>query len=59
MKKSKISSPNFANANRIKLPECHATADTIVQMMVEGYRDGFTANQRAKQADRRESGVKV
>lgn len=59
MKESKISSPNFANANRVKLPDCDATADTIVQMMVEGYRDGFTARQRAEQAERREPGVKA
>ena len=30
-------SPNFIHASKIKLPECEATADLIVQMSVEGY----------------------
>lgn len=39
-------SPNFTHASKVKLPECEATADTIVQMLVEGYPDGFTARER-------------
>lgn len=39
-------SPMFINASRVKLPECEATADTIVQMLVEGYPDGFSQNAR-------------
>lgn len=45
-KRFKGTSPMFINASRVKLPDCEATADTIVQMLVEGYPDGFT------QADR-------
>lgn len=39
-------SPNFAYAARVKLPDCEATADVIVQMLVEGYPDGFSQNDR-------------
>lgn len=39
-------SPNFIHASKVKLPDCEATADTIVQMLVEGYPDGFTARER-------------
>ena len=48
-------SPNFIHANKVTLPECEATADTIVQLLVEGYPDGFTANRRSvKPVERRE-----
>jgi hypothetical protein len=54
-KRSNGHSPNFIHASKVKLPECEATADTIVQMLVEGYPDGFTARERcAKPVDRRE-----
>ncbi|MCD1266930.1 hypothetical protein B5M44_21890 [Shinella sumterensis] len=48
-------SPNFIHASKVTLPDCEATADTIVQMLVEGYPDGFTARERcAKPVERRE-----
>lgn len=48
-------SANFIHASKVKLPDCEATADTIVQMLVEGYPDGFTASERgAKPVERRE-----
>lgn len=46
MSKRKGTSPMFINASRVRLPECEATADTIVQMLVEGYPDGFSQNER-------------
>ena len=49
-------SSNFIHASKVKLPECEATADTIVQLLVEGYPDGFTANKRCtKPVERREA----
>lgn len=45
-KRFKGTSPMFINASRVKLPDCEVTADTIVQMLVEGYPDGFSQNNR-------------
>lgn len=41
-------SPNFQNANLISFPKdaSDAVVDTIIQMLVEGYPDGFTVNRR-------------
>lgn len=50
MSKRKGTSPMFINASRVKLPECEATADTIVQLLVEGYPDGFTQQERERRA---------
>ncbi len=50
-------SPNFQNANLIRFPKdaSDAVVDTIIQMLVEGYPDGFTARERcAKPVERRE-----
>lgn len=50
-------SPNFIHANLIRFPKdaSDAVVDTIIQMLVEGYPDGFTASRRcAKPVDRRE-----
>jgi len=46
MSKRKGTSPMFINASRVKLPECEATSDVIVQMLVEGYPDGFSQKPR-------------
>lgn len=47
-------SPNFANANRIRFDDdlSDAVVDTIVQLLVEGYPDGFTVAGRAKPVER-------
>ncbi|MCA0341141.1 MAG: hypothetical protein LCH99_15620 [Proteobacteria bacterium] len=49
-------SSNFIHASKVKLPDCDATADTIVQMLVEGYPDGFT--QRARSVEKPVAGRK-
>lgn len=47
-------SPNFANAHRIRFDDdlSDAVVDTIVQLLVEGYPDGFTVADRAKPVER-------
>lgn len=55
-KRTAQASANFANAHLVRLPECEATADAIVQLLVEGYHDGFSSrSQRRKVEHRKEA----
>lgn len=39
MKRTRQPSPTVVNAKRTYLPDCEATADTIIQSIIEGYPD--------------------